>query len=1083
MIPQYLTMEGIYESEINFDFSSNDFFHIEDAEKIRTGIICALFDDDSVKQGKVGFSFISRNNKYVIERNLDEGKISLTINDDAPVTSEILVDKALLEILGVGKEKFVKYMEPEKGIFQNLIKDRDKFISDIMEKFSIKEKELKEKQSFLEKESENLAIYLNYLDAYRKEDLVPENKILLLREEIEKLKSRFSENEKNINAANQAEKDLALKEGLKENLASLKSNSDDINSYKDILEKCKDAEGKLLPARKNVSVKNENENIMAKIAQTSKTYEELENEIEADGIILSELSEQVLSYNEKISAEHNKFISYSSENLDLKDPLSPFNKELSSYYTETDKEIELLKEKKDEFLIELEDLLGEIGDVASKLFEEKYPHNRKKALRDGMVIETKLAEKEMFTAELNNAVIRYKERISDLDNIISYNENVIENAKAKVESEIGREVLFETLYNEFNEKEKERQELYRNQIMASTLMREIKSIDDKIYENEVAQRSFIEDLRALENAKKTLVGYMARIDEKLASLEEKLVVAVSQKKYYDTIASTSYGDNCPVCNSQVLDKNDFSTESARADKAFQEISLEKNKAQEVKKDYNAQLDKINLRLGELSSRVNTSSVYLESLIQTKESKIDLSKKIFEQSGVKNIADLTALLDAAIKKVAMCANEIAEVKNADAIRELASRAIMDAKSEIRKIEEVFIPHINVVLEKSKQDMASLRLSLEKLMPELNERSAMSQSKDIDRSEEIEDTLNAKLDSLYNKKAQLSEKILEIEADILSKSYRENIKVSKNGETLSYSELISSLIKDKYEKYFTDLKTAEDERQDILSKCEILKTDMDAKIQKMSAAEKELAALNAQKDANEEYIKFLTELTGTENGIEELEKTIIDAEQKRELELKIANFEDSRKNLECHIKALEEKLNENKESFFDIVALNDKQQMLSNELKEKNRILEEILSHNRLNSFILSNVDKLSSKKTKIQDKLEIGKMFLEKNLELLIGKAGAILLDITSGNYCLKTGGDGVILFNNTENTSVANSDSGLLALADISIECALFEIIKEFSYFETLRILKLEENQFDEEESECLPKAAKEHGIIIIQDK
>lgn len=525
----------------------------------------------------------------------------------------------------------------------------------------------------------------------------------------------------------------------------------------------------------------------------AQTVADNKKEIESLNARLLESKEnasKLLSYKEELknNEKKEKLISIANKNIEV----GQENKTLLAKLDSLNTRLALLKKDNvsgtgdNSEPSEYDNVVSEIEKTLNELNAAKLPYTAKKAFREALVLETSLAGKKDFLEKLNTEIEQANARITTLKEQINNNELLLLEEKAKTVDKLGRDITYEQLYDELNENEKQKQALYRNQIIIANTEREISAVDNKIYENEEAQRSYIEDRNVLENAKNTLLGYIKKVNDKFSVIEEKLIALTAQKKYHDSIALSSYGDKCPVCKGVILEKSDFSKESILIQKAYDDLIKDKQKANAIKLDYDSQLDKINIRLGELLCKINTSLNYLKSLKETKQAKLELIKKLLELSKVRSLSHLTEALDGAIKKVAITTNEFIEIKKFVLIEDTVKQSITDAENQIKKLEEEVLPKANSLKKQTKKDIDAFSKGLASLKQYLGEVTLEEKSEEITKIEENEDILNKKLDELNAKKAELYDKQLAREKEIsaiLIETQQISAKIAMNNEMLT------------------------------------------------------------------------------------------------------------------------------------------------------------------------------------------------------------------------------------------------------------------------------------------------------------
>jgi DNA repair exonuclease SbcCD ATPase subunit len=805
--------------------------------------------------------------------------------------------------------------------------------------------------------------------------------------EIESLESEIAKISKMLYLADFAQEGSKELENLNKELENVKETCDKVVSYKSSLAKSEKIEESLFLIKKNEEVIAENDNLDKNISELSKKLDSLRADYEKEELGFENLEKDYSLSLEKLKQATTLFESYVLGGVSLADKESVLHKKMSSYYEEHDKKAETLSEKFTTLSEEYETLSLELSQTNQALQDTKYPTSVKKAVRDGLVIETSLASKIAFLEKVDAEIVEANDRIETLKTQIKRNEQELSDAKSKSELKLGRDVTYKQIYAQLNEDEKQKQTLYRNQIIIANTEREIGAVDNKIYENEEAQRSYIEDKNVLENAKNTLLGYIKKLDDKLDSIDEKLVLVSAQKKYHDAIDTATFGDKCPVCKGAILEKSDFSKESKAIEKAYNDLLIEKQKANLVKKDYDKQLEKINIRLGELSSRIDTSITYLASLIETKTAKYDLVKKLLDTSSARSFSALTNILDAAIKKVAITTNEFIEVAKFSLLETILLRGIEDATNEISHLENIVLKNANSIKENTEKVIENFNKELTSLSKELGEATAEKKAIALFASEKAQEELEEKLTALSIKENGLLEKMAKVEKELIAIASRDDtILVEKDGESLTYNQLFASLLKDNYSEHFNLLKTLDDEKQALQDKYMETFRAVKIKGEETNALSKEISIITASKNSNQRMLDLLNEnakFNPSDFNAQDIDT--ITQEKKKEMLAFIKENEKNEEIILAKIKVLNDSLELNK-SYIDSYDknLSAKASLLSK--LDKTRSLLVSKEKGKANfDFVANEIENAKSKLDFTKGNLEQIKAIKEKDLTFLMKK--------------------------------------------------------------------------------------------------
>lgn len=1090
MTAQNLTLERIYESDETFNFSpeKNCIILNNNIGNISKGILLALYGDDEINAGKVSYSFTKGDKKYTVNRNFDENKVELLLNDEILLNTKTKVDEYIKELIGLDKEAYAKLIVINSDEAFTTFSDPVTVLNKALDIYSVGEDAIIDKFNAYQTELSDIAVKTAYLETLKSDESSTNAKIAALNEEIANINTDLDEVNRKLFMANGLAENKAMLDGLKNKLAQTQNANSDITNYKNLINNSEKVEKAIFLIEKNSAVAEENKTIEGNIAAMSARLTKMQKEADKGDKTLKLLESNYLYLNEKTTEIKNQYEGYVLDGVDSSAAASDFNQKLTAYYADVDKKITDLQTEKDGLDAEYSTLLSDIATTSASLAEVKYSYTKKKAIREGMVFETMLSEKEKFLKYLEKAIQDYRSRLEALHADVEQNEKTISEAKAKTVNALGREFAVDEIYADLNKNELQKQTLYRNQILVANVQREITAVDNKIYENEEAQRSYIEDRTALENAKSTLLGYIKKLTDKLADINKKIMLVGVQKKYFENIDALEFGDKCPVCQGQVLDKKDNLKESQKTDKAYADLLIEQQKTFLVKTDYDAQLDRVSLRLGELASRVNTSETYIKSLRETKEAKMAFITKLYELSGVTTFSELTEQLDIAIKKVAINTNEIVDLRNFVSIKKIADSAIETALKEIKNIEEALLPQALSMHVQIEDEIAGGNEGLTSLSSELGELKALEQADDIITREASEDELIPLIAELTDKKVQLSEKIHSVSAEILKLTYRDNSVLVND---LTYPQLVVKIIKDRFDEYFKMLNNAEAEKQQAQDQYVATSRVVKAKYEAIDALAKEAEAMLAKVQSNNSMITLLNENLGFNSeeyktsNIDILRKEILDEQQLSSMRASIEANEGAAAVLACQIKAIEENIELNR-TYIDTYAENCSiKNSLIDILNEKQNMVLAEISIKSLNAFIFENITELNEKTASTKTKELILTALKYKDSEYLVKMAGDNLFTLTKGHYSLKTvDGKTVIIDNSNNGVILTNPTEELTILAGICCERAIDQIINEISVADLCRILFVKTESFNDNNNlENLLTWVKQWNALVLLNK
>lgn len=765
-----LSISNLTENNYEFDFSNQNAVYDKNALKVlKNAINDVIYGNDSLTVGIITFDFEIDNDNYKLERSFAEKNVLLTL----PNNSLLENDEA---------DKFL----------QSIILPKDEFNAVCSDNFTFNNIG----NTICQTKKNDDAQVLERLQKEIAADVVDDD----IEKVIDSLQEELVENKAKLSVISDLKTAVARLETLEE-------------EYKSDLEKGQSID--ILKERINLSRKNKD--ILATIDNSRQNEKEIEEltkkldiikaELETGEKAIEQIKNHYLFFSEKGKELNLRLKDYILHDIDEND--GEFTERVNSYYADFDEQAEILKKEKEEKTLAYNELLDQIASLQNELSEVRLGYNVKRDIRNSLMLATVIDSKKEKVRTLSSIIDSFQKRLEVLYSKVKDNNSILnECAKKDIEFENEGE---EALYAKLNNAEMLKQTLYRNQILIGTLQLEISAIDNKIYENESAKREYNEDKNALTAAKKTLNGFMEKLATKIESLEQKLVETKVKKKYYDELVNLEYGENCPVCNSKLMDKKDYSKAQAKIENAYNDLQNEKNKALSVQKDYVEQLEKVNLRLGELSTREKDSDGYIESLKNTKNAKIEMIKNLLKSVEASDNNELSHKLSESIKLSAYYAEKVANYKNLKYIKDLATSNINAASTEIDLIEKDLLPNAKDNLNQTEKDLISLASQFESLKERIGIDDLSAQAENIDKKEAEEDGIYSRLSALTLEKQALDTNISDLDHDISLLQNRIGYTVEKNGKDYTYPALIMALISDRFNEYNHVIEKNESERQ--------------------------------------------------------------------------------------------------------------------------------------------------------------------------------------------------------------------------------------------------------------------------------
>ncbi|MFA6867084.1 MAG: hypothetical protein WCR54_06160, partial [Clostridia bacterium] len=827
---------------------------------------------------------------------------------------------------------------------------------------------------------------------------------------------------------------------------------------------------------------SENEKLDSEVNEFTSKLDNIQEEIDTNEKLVLELDNKNNYHNDKNTELQSQLLNYVISDVEPTRPDGDFNKKLDNYYAKCTVKIDEYNATKTAKMDEYNDLLFQIETEKTELNRVKMDYTKKRDIRNSVLLDVFIKDKKEMQQIISESVTDYKTKLDNLRPIIIDNKSIIADAQKK-KIEYDKEGI-DMLYAKLNNTEMYKQTLYRNQILIGNIQSEITAIDNKIYENENAKREYCEDKDALLNAKKTLVGFMDRLNDKIDTLDQKILSTQTKKRYIDDLNSLEYGEKCPVCNNKVMDKIDCTKAIIKTEKALNQLLTEKQAAIAIQKDYVAQLEKINIRLGTLTTRENDSKTYIGSLISTKQAKIELIKRLLQSVEVNDNLSLSKKLTDTIKLSAFYSQQIAEYNNIMSLVKIGECNITTSTNQIQLIEETLLPKAQCTLEKLNEDITNATLEFEKLGAVIGIENVNEQADKLDKKEADEDGVYIRLDQLTIRKQEIENQISQINAKICSLVNRDNtIIVVKNDKELTYPELVLSIIKDKFDEITDQIVKNNEEQQIIQNQVATTKDLIENKKKEFDEIYNQVAEKIEIAEKNKELISNNKEYSSiSEKEIKQITKEILSDENFAGLEVKINEITSNISSFENKIAKTKLDLEKNQDYINKEAELLLAKKEIQKNIEDNQKILINLYDKIFLADFVkneIANQNTALKNYTKISDKLEI---LSTKNKDKLISLASDTLFVITAGQFSFKIQEDKAgIINNNKGGRFVKEIDISLETLGKFAIKHSLFSLLSEVKNVNTIQFAVINTNNLDEKVSEKLLSFVNNNDIALLK--
>ncbi len=811
MIPVLLTVENLQDANAQYKFNNGKaFFKLKDAVAIKQALGYAIFGNSTLFQGKIELTFKYEEENYVLERDFAINKVKLSTNNKI-ITDEQEINNILSSMIGYSAYQWENFVLSDKeNISDVAFGDINNFVKENFDVLRIDGEVLKSARDRAEKRLEGIKAQISLLtDMYKSGSkeivdalVTAKEDAALIKAEMERLNESIVETRSLLKAQAEFEKvnyQLELqknKEPAMMNIISKISESERMEKIIFLYEK-----------NNEVTVKNKELN--QEIEKLTAELSLLENEIANGSQVRKEKEKEFIFYYEQIKTLNmalDDSIVKNAENGDI-DKTILENAEV--YYVKNKERIAELTEQLDK--------LSEIKTAAVKELEEtrkeynakRYNSQLRADIREGTSFEYILELKKERLNELKNELSKKQKALEDFYVQRKLNLSTSENCTAE-EQILLTEGGYEKFFDSYNELERNKQKMYKGQIIAAGILGELKAIDDKIFDNEQARESYKEDITALLNARNILVQYIDKCRDKLKKQNEKLVSFKAKQEFYKEVDDLEFGDTCPVCKAGILDKNDMSIDNTRVSSNITKQEEEIAKTNLILQEYTDKLEKINVRLGNLTTKEQISANYVESLKSTKEAKIKLRDQTLAECGVKSHEEITAKLEEAIENIKLYSTRLAKINQVAGLKNFASDSADMVNKHIEITEKEDIPKLNEQINVLNEEINNFSNIYSGIKKRLAGKTAAEQLDAIKELEKQEDVLIKRMNVLTAEVEDADNKIKKLEEEInILKARKEEVIV--DGKSYDYEGLLIKLTGKKYQEIMSEIRRLEEKRQ--------------------------------------------------------------------------------------------------------------------------------------------------------------------------------------------------------------------------------------------------------------------------------
>ena len=1096
MTPVKLVVKGVYDTEIEYSFdTAKNIYPLSDAEKIKQSLGYAIFGNDALYKGEVIFEFESGDDKYFLDRNFEANTVKLTVNG-TDVSDE--TESRLNDLFRVTPSQWAEFALASKHtVFDGTKADLNKYVEDLFANMKIDEdtlngsdEEYKSKLNVLDNKLEILnQLSDGDMEEYEKRLSVLSQEITSIKEDSAKLSELIGIGGIYKTTADKLAKATELLE--RENAKATRIETD-----KQRLERSNMIKAHFAMAETVAAVEEEAESFKKMLDEKEARLADMNTSLTAGAKVLKKKERAYIDANERVVALNialDELIKESRENGRsdeyVREHLAPFCKERD----ETLEELKKIYDEKAEEKRKVEERLNEINNTwENARLNAEY----RKAVREGACFETSVKEKKFTASTLAKEIDFENAEIEVLEKELERNTEIIRLCNErynKLFGSNGKKVTLRSLAEDFNELERIKQSLYRNQILSAVLLQDINAIDKKIGDNTEVKRSCEENKEALISARKTLEQYTEKCNAQFLEVEKEFGEVAAEKKYYENIDKLEYGAKCPVCSSLVTDKPDAELKIEALMDKENSLAAEMKRLKDIMAEYADKLGRINARMGSLTSTENASATYIDSLENAKIAKLATLKKIYAENNVSSHDELTADLEKAIAEVAELSTAVVSIKELLATEAAAETDIKNIKTRLYNLKNVSLPEKESLLMSLDADIIKYEEesnNFAKLFDE--DKTALSQLEDIIVLETTDDECYAENKELLAKRDELIN-VMESITNDMNALIGNEFKFNKDGKELDYTDLCVSIISDRYDEVIAEIRRSEDVRLQAKDELVAVSRVLQDKQAKADAMQAEYDEIKKNYDVNMAYIDTIKESQlKNEEAFKDVDfvsikNEMLDDKAEESIKEEILTHENATHKINCEIEALTEILEASKDAYEGMeenaAAIKELNKILNSRLTEYKDLTEKYYFNKRISE----NITDINKEQNEVRrKKADVSNVLSGTASDLVITKTNNAL-SILMPKYRVKFKDNGLIVLktelNGMEKELVRLEDDEYIVVS-VSLINAVKQIVAETLNSDGLvQVVCVQSNLVKETTRTALREFAFKNGLIILFHK
>ena len=689
---------------------------------------------------------------------------------------------------------------------------------------------------------------------------------------------------------------------------------------------------------------------------------------------------------------------------------------IESYYADSQDEIKELQAKKANIDADYDALTKSCDELYERKLAIRDGADYKKAVQDGAVLEGNIAQAESSLAEANERIEALMKRRAEL-----YEANVDVAAKAK---KLGQDVQrlekevrsgYATVEEAVNADALYKNTLYTKHLFVSEHEVDLDAVNKKIVAVEASAKGYGEKLEKLSTRKAEVVAHRAKLADKLALLNEKLMEYMSFNRLRDISNDIAYGSRCPVCDGFVAQKKDLPLRDTKAlDDQIKAVQAELNKDDDA-------ILAAESTIGQYQAATTVSNQYLASLISTKEGHEAAINGVLKEYNVATIEELFALAQQAIansnsylRKVNLYNVKKAQLANATELND----SIVD---QINNIDTVSLPKENEVVKALESLIVDTRTAYDQMAGYYNGESAielLGKLQIVEKEyEAIEQELEANEATLKDVKAEKEA----VDARLTALTAR-TIILEEGGLELTYSDVVTKAYSDLLSAICKEIDTVEATKErtklriaglkkvvaETIAKRDELKEDIIARVAALDSAQDTVALMYGDYETKFEELGIKT--------VADLESAILSEQELEAVKAKMFAYDEDVAVTQEDVRAYNESINahigyyENYENNVQTLASLREQEVnavlaLSNQkaiLEDMEYRYEELIDCNKSLAELQSKIKGIEDLKGAIKE----GAVIASGLANVIAERANDIVRSASNNRYYLNSGDNG-----------------------------------------------------------------------------